>query len=58
MAVPIITSLKVVADHVPRLNMLASFIRREENDGQPDGKMHKICNSYQRSLPLGPLDGT
>jgi len=54
MAVPIITSLKVVADHVPRLNIVAGFIRREDNAGGASGKKHKNCKSYQSNLPLGP----
>ena len=54
MAVPIVTSLKVVADHVPRLNFVAGFIRREDTGGNVAGKKHKNCKSYQRDLPLGP----
>ena len=57
MAVPIITSLKVVADHVPRLSIVASFFRREGMSGEANGKKHKNCKSCQRSLPLGfPAD--
>lgn len=33
MAVPIITSLKVVADHVPGLNVVGNFIRRDDAAG-------------------------
>lgn len=58
MAVPIVTSLKVIADHVPRLSIVASFFRREESGGEANGKKHKNCKSYQRSLPLGPRADT
>jgi len=57
MAVPIVTSLKVVADHVPRLNIVASFIRRADGQRPADGKKHKSCKSYQRDQPLElPVD--
>lgn len=48
MAVPIVTCLKVIADHVPQLAFVASFIRREPMAAPSSANLGSTCKSYHR----------
>jgi predicted PurR-regulated permease PerM len=51
MAVPIITCLKVITDHVPQLNFLARFIRRESDLPEIGAIPPNSCKTFNSGRP-------